>query len=116
MGKHRKLPPSDPPAPSSEASSLAEVEAGLREAFATCQEMVRGGDAPVQVLRELGGLGRAITSVQAEMRAQTKARQYTARNLPSELVMEYLRLQTSERRGHIVQELLRLDDETSVLG
>lgn len=120
MGKHKKLTAPAPSEPSiateSDDSSLADVEAGLREAFETCQAMVRSGEAPVQVLRELGGLGRAITAVQAERRAQTKARIYTAKNIPIEVVMEALRLLSSERRGHIVNELIRLDDESSVLG
>ena len=120
MGKHSKLPTSStppPPDPTADAESpLADIEAGLREAFAAARAMVSQGDAPVQVLRELGGLGRAITTVQAERRAQSKAKEYTAKNLPPELVQEHLRLLPAERRAHIIRELMAMENTESVLG
>lgn len=120
MGRHKKLPASSQPEADSHdsdtTSSLSDIESGLREAFATCQDMVRSGDVPVQVLRELGGLGRAITAVQAERRAQVKARNYTAKNIPPEIVMEHLRLLHPDQRAHIVRELIAMDEEASVLG
>lgn len=119
MGKHKKLPAIDAPIPdpdADKASSLADIEAGLREAFVIARDMVRSGDASVQVLRELGGLGRAITTVQAEQRAQKKAKEYTARTLPREMVMDHLRLLPSDQRAHIVRELMAMDATESVLG
>lgn len=119
MGKHKKVqaispPPSDPDADSD--SPLADVEAGLRVAFNACLDMIKTGDSAVQVLREIGGLGRAITTVQAERRAQKKARQYTAKNLPKELVIEHLRLISEEERAHVMRELESMRDTDSVLG
>lgn len=123
MGKHKKLPAQPtaaappPPEPTADATSpLADVEAGLREAFAAARAMAANGDAPIQVLRELGGLGRAITTVQAERRAQSKAKEYTARTLPIEVLMEALRLMNSERRAHVRRELDAMDNTESVLG
>lgn len=120
MGKHKKLTSQDAlpsPDPAADASSpLADIEAGLREAFAAARVMVQKGDAHVQVLRELGGLGRAITTVQAERRAQARAREYTAKTLPPELVMEHLRLCSADRRAHIRRELDAMDNTESVLG
>lgn len=123
MGKHAKTPsttsqagPPPPDATLDASSPLAPIEDGLRIAFDACLEMVKQGDAPVQVLRELGGLGRAITTVQSERRAQAKTREYTAKNLPPELVMEHLRLISADRRAHIRREMDAMDDSTSVLG
>lgn len=117
MSKHRRIPASPPPAsPPDDASPLADIEDGLREAFDAARAMVKQGDAPIQVLRELGGLGRAITTVQAERRAQAKTREYTARNIPSEVVMEHLRLITSDQRAHYRREMDAMDNTESVLG
>ena len=119
MGRHKKLPAATPPPPapaSDDASPLADIEAGLREAFAAARAMAAQGDAPIQVLRELGGLGRAITTVQSERRAQAKTREYTAKNLPPELVMEHLRLITADQRAHYRREMDAMDNTESVLG
>lgn len=111
MGRHKTI--SVETAPES-SSSLADIEAGLREAFDAARAMVKQGDAPVQVLRELGGLGRAITTVQAEIRAQAKTREYTARNLPREVLMEALRLMKTDELAHIQREIETMQNTESV--
>ncbi len=120
MSKHRKVTPqAEPPPPDpsgDDKSSLADIEAGLREAFQIARDMVRSGDASVQVLREMGGLGRAITTVQAERRQQEKAREYTAKSIPIEVLLEALRLAPSETRAHVARELAMMDSTESVLG
>lgn len=123
MGRHAKtaakVSAATPPKPDPKADaspSLADVEDGLREAFDAARDLVRAGDAPVQVLRELGGLGRAITTVQAERRAQTKAREYTAKNLPREVLLEALRLMPTDELVVVRREIDAMLNTESVLG
>ena len=113
MGKHSKLKAAESP---TEESNLDLAEKAARLAISTLQAAIEGGDTSPAVTRELGGACRALVTIEAERRAQKKAAQYTAKTVPFEVVMEHLRMLTQDRRSHVVNELLRMDDEGSVLG
>ncbi len=113
MSKHAKHQAVTAP---TDATNLDLAERAARLAIVTLEAAIEGGDTAPQTTRELGGACRALMTVEAERRAQEKVRQYTARNLPPELVMEHLRLVSADRRAHIVRELIAMDDTSSVLG
>ncbi len=113
MSKHAKHNASTAP---TALSNLDLAESAARLAITTLQDAIMGGDTAPQTTRELGGACRALVTIEAERRAQEKARVFTAKSVPMEVVMEKLRSITAEARSHIVNELMRMDDEGSVLG
>lgn len=96
-------------------AAIAEL-AGQLEIVARRRAELAPGSFDRDLANTAASLARAVTSLKAELRAGEKARTYTARSLPPELVLEHLRGLSEERRAHIIQELVRMTDTSSVLG
>jgi hypothetical protein len=113
MSKHAKHKPvAAPTAP----TNLDLAEKAARLAIVTLEAAIEGGDTAPQTTRELGGAVRALMAVESERRAQTKAKVFTAKTLPRELLMEALRAMPQDERNHIRRELDAMDNTESVLG
>ncbi len=120
MGKHKKLPAATPveapPSVPTVSSNLDMAEQAARKAIGSLEAALDGGDSSPQTAREIGSLSRALVTIESERRAQQKAREYTARNLPPEVFFEKLRLMSADDRAHVRRELDALDNTESVLG
>jgi hypothetical protein len=68
-----------------------------------------------QLAREQNGTIRAIVSIDAELRAQETARIHTARSIPREVVVAYVRELSEEERARFVMEVSAMA-EGSVMG
>lgn len=116
MGKHVKLGAKQVPATADAGlDALDLAEQSLNQALKLANDMVTAGDAPVQLLRAIDGLSGKLTAVSAERRARDKARVHTARTIPREVVVAYVRELSEEERARFVMEVSAMA-EGSVMG
>lgn len=120
MGKHKKLPKPEPSATEIRAAiksgSLDRADRLANKAADVLEAALERGDASPQTARESGSIARTLIDISAEQRAQTKAREYTAKNLPREVLLEALRLMPTDELVVVRREIDAMLNTESVLG
>ncbi len=97
-------------------AAIAELEAQLAIVSARRAEL-SPGSFDRDLANTAAALARAVASLRAELRAGEKARAFTAKSISPEILMEHLRLLSSERRTHLLRELMLMEaNEHSVFG
>ncbi len=122
MGRHTSIKVPKSPAPANDERSSTSIhhrQQQLSRVFDAAVSALDGDEANPALIRELGGLSRAMTGNEAEIRQQEKhGKAMVARMTPEErddLVMAYLRNLTTERRTQIIGELQAMDTTRSIL-
>lgn len=96
-------------------TAIEEIE-GQIAIVATRRQQLAAGGFDKDLSNTAASLARALASLSAEHRAGEKAREYTAKNLPREVLFESLRRMSSEERAHVRREIDSIEDTESVLG
>ena len=78
-------------------------------------DLLPGGDVAPALVREMAGAARSICTIEGELRAREKARRHTARTIPREVVVAYVRELSEEERARFVMECAAMA-EGSVMG
>ena len=104
-GKHAETP----------TDTLEMLRAGLVRAFRAIDQALEEGDVAPALLREQAGAVRAICTIEGELRAREAARRHTARTIPREVVVAYVRELSEEERARFVMECSAMN-EGSVMG
>ena len=119
MGKHVKVSGKEATKGGKYAETptdtLEMLRAGLVEAFTAVREALSGGDVAPALVREMAGAARSICTIEGELRAREKARRHTARTIPREVVVAYVRELSEEERARFVMECAAMA-EGSVMG
>lgn len=95
--------------------TLEMLRSGLVEAFTAVREALSGGEVAPALVREMAGAARSICTIEGELRAREKARKHTARTVPREVVIAYIRELSEEEQARIVMEIQSMA-EGSVMG
>ena len=119
MGKHIKVSGKE----AAKAGKYAEtptdklemLSAGLVRAFQSCDTALQEGEVAPALVREMAGAARSICTIEGELRAREKARRHTARTIPREVVIAYIRELADEERARILMEISAMA-EGSVMG
>lgn len=95
--------------------TLEMLRSGLVEAFEAVRGALASGDVAPQLVREMAGAARSIVTIESELRAREKARRHTARTVPREVVVAYIRELAEEERARMLLEIAAMA-EGSVMG
>lgn len=95
--------------------TLEMLRAGLVRAFGAIDQALHDGEVAPALVREMAGAARSICTIEGELRAREKARRHTARTVPREVVVAYIRELSEEERARIVMEISAMA-EGSVMG
>lgn len=96
-------------------AKLEKLSAGLEEAFEAIRNALQEGEVAPALVREMAGAARSICTIEGELRAREKARRHTARTIPREVVVAYVRELSEEERARFVMEISAMS-EGSVMG
>lgn len=94
---------------------LEKLSSGLEEAFEAIRTALQEGEVAPALVREMAGAARSICTIEGELRAREKARRHTARTIPREVVVAYVRELSEEERARFVMECSAMS-EGSVMG
>jgi hypothetical protein len=126
MGKHVKVSAkvaSEGAEPEGRAGKYAEtptdtlemLRSGLVGAFQAVEQALQNGEVAPALVREMAGAARSICTIEGELRAREKARRHTARTIPREVVIAYVRELSEGERSRLVMEISAMADG-SVMG
>jgi hypothetical protein len=126
MGKHVKVSAkvaSEGAEPEKRAGKYAEtptdtlemLRTGLVGAFRAVENALQTGEVAPALVREMAGAARSICTIEGELRAREKARRHTARTIPREVVIAYVRELSEGERSRLVMEISAMA-EGSVMG
>jgi len=119
MGKHVKVSGKE----ATKAGRYAEtptdtlemLRSGLVEAFGAVRTALQEGEVAPALVREMAGAARSICTIEGELRAREKARRHTARTIPREVVIAYVRELSEGERSRLIMEISEMA-EGSVMG
>ena len=95
--------------------TLEMLRSGLVGAFQAVERALQEGEVAPALVREMAGAARSICTIEGELRAREKARRHTARTIPREVVVAYVRELSEEERARFVMECSAMS-EGSVMG
>jgi hypothetical protein len=95
--------------------TLEMLRSGLVGAFEAIQVALQTGEVAPALVREMAGAARSICTIEGELRAREKARRHTARTIPREVVIAYVRELSEGERSRLVMEISAMA-EGSVMG